>query len=144
MSTGWLADQTAIPKEIYWYKVVGIDWSGNESKLDEAVPVSTFTYTTAQPRAPKIVEIARSESPCGLKIYWQPAFDAGTTTGFALFRKDSQAGAFHQIGSLILSDSYVDSTVVENQAYYYQVLMIDSDGNPSPLSPAYTGVYSTP
>ena len=50
----YFVDTNVNPKDFYWYKVVGIDQSGNEAPLAQAAPMSTFTFTTRQPSDPVI------------------------------------------------------------------------------------------
>ena len=142
MSVGSFVDKTAVQHQEYWYKVVGIDQSGNESPLDSAVVVSTFTFSTDQPAAPLITSITKVDSPCALKIQWNPPFDPAKTTGFMVFRNFSGSGVFHQLSSLLKTNQYTDSTVVVNKKYWYRVISLDTNGTPSPLSPAKEGVVA--
>lgn len=141
MSADSLLDTSAAPATVYWYKVVGVDISGNEADLTRAVPVSTFTFSIDQPDPPVIVAITPTTSPCGLMIRWEPAFDPTVTSGFAVFRCDVQNGEFHQISSLVTSSSYLDTVVVASQRYWYQVLSINSRGIPSRPSTPQMGSH---
>ncbi len=142
MSAGSLNDKTAVPHQIYWYKVAGIDQAGNETPLDKAVPVSTFTFSTAQPSAPNITSITEIATPCGLQIDWQPTFDSSKSKGFVLFRGDSSGGLFHQLGAIIQVNTYLDSNVVASKEYWYRVIELDATGHPSPLSVPKMGKVS--
>jgi chitodextrinase len=141
MSMGFFLDATADPKTIYWYKVVGIDQSGNEAPLSAAVPVSTFTFSTSLPPSPVITSIAGSPgAPFGLVVRWTPAFDASKHRGFAVFRSDGQAGLYRQIGTLLSASEFQDNQVVRGVAYWYKVVALDLTGQVSQPSPAASGV----
>ena len=139
MSVGGVDDASGTPKQIYWYKVVGIDVAGNEADLSKATPISTFTFTTLAPDGPVIASITQAVSPCALKVAWTPSFDSGRHAGFALFRSDG--GPFLQIGSLLSGASeYIDRAVVKGKTYTYRVAILDQDGVLSRLSPAKSGI----
>jgi hypothetical protein len=140
MSLGAFVDRTALPKTIYWYKVVGIDWSGNEAPLSKAVAMSTFTYTSVAPPAPAITSIAATASgPVGLIISWSPVFDPSTMKGFVVFRSSRQNGVFRQIGTLLQANQYVDTLVVRGAAYWYKVVEMDVRGQVSAAPTATSG-----
>jgi len=139
MSAGSFLDTQADPKRIYWYKVLGVDQSGNETAVEKAVPISTFTFSTKQPDTPTITSITENPSPCALVVRWSPTFDATKHLGFALFRSESTAGLYRQVGSLVAANEYVDTEVVRGVEYWYKVLQMDLEGKVSPLSPAKSG-----
>ncbi|MGC9326768.1 MAG: fibronectin type III domain-containing protein, partial [Candidatus Hinthialibacter sp.] len=68
MSTGTLLDKKIDPKVIYWYKVLGIDLNGNESKVEDAVAVSTFTFSTNTPPSPAINSVSVQSPTCALSV----------------------------------------------------------------------------
>jgi hypothetical protein len=140
MSMGSFVDRTTTAKKIYWYKVLGVDQSGNESPIAKAVPMSTFTYTTAQPPAPVITSVTASTSaPFELVVSWTPAFDPATTRGFAVFRSDSQSGLYRQVGTILAASEYHDTVVVRNATYWYKVVRMDLTGQVSPPSAVVGG-----
>lgn len=139
MSAGFLNDVSAAPKQIYWYKVVGIDQNGNEASLEKAVPVSTFTYSTAAPATPVITSVTQGAAPCALDVSWTPGFDPSKHIGFALFRSDG-GPLYLQIGSLITGGSaYSDRAVVKGKTYTYKVVQVNLDGTMSALSAGKSG-----
>jgi hypothetical protein len=139
MSIGSFVDEGVTEKTIYWYKVVGIDWSGNEAPLAKAVTMSTFTYSTATPSAPVITSITSGSSPVSLVISWSPTFNTAAMKGFAVFRSDQQNGLFRQVGTLVQAAQYVDSFVVRGSTYWYKVVEMDNDGQLSAPSSAVSG-----
>jgi hypothetical protein len=141
MSMGSFLDRTTVAKKIYWYKVLGVDQSGNESPVAKAVPMSTFTYTTTQPPAPLITSVtASTAAPFELVVSWTPAFDAATTRGFAVFRSDSQSGLYRQVGTILAASEYHDNVVVRNATYWYKVVRMDLTGQVSLPSTAVSGI----
>ncbi len=140
MSMGFFLDATADPKTIYWYKVVGIDQSGNEASLARAVPVSTFTFTTRLPSTPTITSVTgTSAAPFGLVIRWTPAFDPASQRGFAVFRSDRFDGLYRQLGTLVKDSQYQDNQVVRGVSYWYKVVQMDPTGQVSMPSPPVSG-----
>ncbi|HEY3204793.1 MAG TPA: hypothetical protein VGL03_14175 [Thermoanaerobaculia bacterium] len=140
MSMGFFLDTTADPKTIYWYKVVGIDQSGNEASLGKAVPMSTFTFTTGLPSTPTITSVTgTSAAPFGLVIRWIPTFDPARQRGFAVFRSDRFDGLYRQIGTLVTGSDYQDNQVVRGVAYWYKVVLMDATGQVSMPSPPVSG-----
>jgi hypothetical protein len=141
MSTGYFVDAGVDPKSFYWYKVVGIDQSGNEVPLNKAAPMSTFTFTTRQPAAPAITSVTgTTAAPWKLVVRWKPAFDPALHKGFALFRSDTADGLYRQIGTLLNQAEYQDDHVIKNATYWYKVVVMDKTGQLSPLSPAASGM----
>ena len=140
MSMGFFIDAIVDPKTIYWYKVVGIDQSGNEAPLSKAVPVSTFTFTTSLPSTPAIASITgTSIAPFGLVVRWTPAFNAALLRGFAVFRSDRFDGLYRQIGTLITASEYQDNQVVRGVSYWYKVAQMDMAGQVSLPSAPVSG-----
>jgi hypothetical protein len=138
MSIGSFTDKDASAKKIYWYKVVGIDQSGNEAPLAQAVPISTFTFTTALPPAPVIGSAAGSSTaPVAITVRWGPAFDSNVHRGFAVFRSDEVDGLYRQLGTLLQVSEYQDLNVVRGVTYWYKVVAMDLTGQVSlPSVPA--------
>ncbi len=143
MSMGAFTDPTAEAKKVYWYKVLGVDQSGNESPLKNAVPMSTFTYASLPPTAPVITAVSPSSSaPFELIVAWTPAFDSATTRGFAVFRSDSQTGLYRQIGTIVKASEFHDDQVVRNVVYWYKVVRLDVSGQVSQPSSAASGTLA--
>jgi len=142
MSSGTLEDKSVEPKIIYWYKVLGVDADGNESKLDKAVPVSTFTFSTGIPSAPAISGITVQSPTCALVVNWTPPYTASSHRGFVVFRSHSSGGQFLQVSDLITGNQYVDAHTVRGVEYWYKILEIDLKGHLSPLSTAVSGKVS--
>jgi fibronectin type 3 domain-containing protein len=141
MSMGAFTDPTAVAKRIYWYKVLGVDQSGNESPVANAVPMSTFTYKAAPPAAPVITSVtATSSAPFELVVTWTPAYDPATTRGFAVFRSDSQTSLYRQVGTIVKASEFHDPMVVKNVTYWYKVARLDLAGQVSQPSAAVSGI----
>jgi hypothetical protein len=137
MSMGFAIDASVRAKQIYWYKVVGIDYSGNEAPLAKAVPVSTFDFTTAQPGLPVIASITGSAaSPFAISVRWSPVFNAAEHRGFAVFKSDQIGGLYRQVGTLLTASEYQDTHVVRGGTYWYKIVLMDRTGQVSaPSSP---------
>jgi fibronectin type 3 domain-containing protein len=128
MSEGAILDAPVDPKTIYFYKVVGVDWNGNEAPLDEAIPVSTFTFTRKKAAAPALL-VTPQQSPCGLALDWTPAFDPQEHLGFAVFRSEQAGGPFVQFSSdLLTGGQFLDRRVARGKTYYYRVALVARDG----------------
>jgi hypothetical protein len=142
LSLGSFVDRDVDPKEVYWYKVVGVDHECNVTSLERAVAVSTFTFTTQGPEVPTLTSVTPEHEACGLLVKWSPAFDINQHSGFAVFRSTSAAGQYNQIGSMVIGASqYVDVKVERSIPYWYRVMRLDVDGGVSELSAPESGVF---
>jgi fibronectin type 3 domain-containing protein len=134
MSAGVFIDHKAEPKRIYWYKVLGIDLNGNQTSIDSAVGMSTFTFATGRDAAPTVTSITPSEDPCALRIEWTPAYEKTSMQGFAVFRGTAAAGPFIQVGNIVRGNEFMDRSVVREITYWYRVCMLKIDGSLTSLS----------
>jgi fibronectin type 3 domain-containing protein len=136
MSAGFFEDKKIEPKLTYWYKVVGIDYDGNECSLDSAAAISTFTFSNRVPAAPVITAITKLGDPCIVKLTWSPVFNASLHKGFIVYRSISNAGPFIPVvTSPLTSNSFSDNNVVKGMTYWYKVGVLMANGQLSPLSP---------
>ena len=140
MSAGRIVDSVE-PRDIWWYKVVGVDQQGNETPPDSAVGISTFTFKSNRDPGPEITSVVPEDGPCALRIEWTPTFDSDSAVGFALFRCKSAGGDYYQVGTVVEGNSYVDNTVARNTTYWYRVTMLRKDGSLTQLSPPKHGVH---
>ena len=137
LGEGTYTDTSVLPKVIYWYKVLGVDQSGNISDVNDtnAAPVSTFTFTTIGPALPTNVSATPSASPCQVSVAWSPTFDPSLHSGFVVLRSSAVGGPFLPIGSLVANaNQYTDSAVQHGSSYWYEVVAIDRRGVPSDAS----------
>jgi hypothetical protein len=128
MSAGTFIDKKVERKKIYWYKVLGIDRNGNESSIDSAVEMSTFTFASNREDPPKISGIASIEGPCALKLTWTPAYDSTSMMGFVVFRSTNMNGPYFQLENVIKTDNFADNSVARNTTYWYRIALLKSDG----------------
>jgi hypothetical protein len=142
MSLGSLKDPVD-DKTIWWYKVLGVDKNGNESKIDDAVPISSFTFTTQQPASPSISSISIQSPTCALVVEWSPSYDSIQHQGFVVFKSKSSSGPFMQVGDIIQGNTYTDPYVVRGVDYWYRVLQIDNRGKLSKPSSSSSGKVNT-
>lgn len=140
MSAGKVVD-TVEPRDIYWYRVVGVDQQGNETPPDSAVGVSTFTFKSNREIPPDITGITPVDGPCALSIQWTPSYNADSAIGFAVFRCKNAGGDYYQVGSVVKDNVFVDNTVARNVTYWYRVAMLKKDGSLSQLSTPKHGVH---
>jgi fibronectin type 3 domain-containing protein len=135
MSQGSFEDKHIEPKKTYWYKVVGIDYDGNETPLDRAAAISTFSFTRKLPDAPVINTIMVQPDPCAIQVGWSPAFDATTEIGFIVYRSTNVGGPFIPIvTSPVAGNTFTDTNVVKGQTYWYRVAVLMKNGRLSLLS----------
>ncbi|HEY6062528.1 MAG TPA: fibronectin type III domain-containing protein [Chitinophagaceae bacterium] len=137
MSQGFFEDKHIEPKLTYWYKVVGIDYDGNETPLARAAAISTFSFTRKVPDAPVITGIDKQADPCAVVVKWSPAFDASTQVGFIVYRSSSSSGPFIPVVvSPVTGNSFTDTNVVKGQTYWYSIGALMRNGRLSTLSTA--------
>ncbi len=139
MSQGYFEDKTIQPKLTYWYKVVGIDYDGNETKLDKAAAISTFSFSRKVPAAPVIINISKQAEPCAVTLNWSPAYDASKHVGFIVYRRTSAAGPMIPVvTSPLTANTFTDTNVIKGQTYWYSVAVLMSNGRLSALSAVQT------
>ncbi len=134
MSIGSWTDSTADRKRIYWYKVLGVDRAGNQSRPDSALAIGTFTFASNRETPPQILAVLPADDPCGLTLVWTPGYDTSKVQGFFVFRSTSANGHYYQIESLQRSSSYTDVSVARNTNYFYRVVALRRDGMLTKLS----------
>lgn len=140
MSEGFLEDKVD-PKKTYWYRVVAIDYDGNEGSLDKAAPISSFTFNRQQAAAPIFDALTPQPDPCGIVLQWSPLYDASQHNGFIIYRSTSAGGAFTPISvSLIQSNTFQDYQVVKGKTYWYRLAVMMKNGRLSHLSTAQSVV----
>jgi hypothetical protein len=134
MSVGSWTDSTVDRKRIFWYKVLGVDRSGNQSPPDSALAISTFTFASNRESPPRIVAVVPVETPCALMVLWTPGYDTSLVKGFFVFRSTAPGGEYYQLEGLQRAGKFVDASVARNTDYYYRVVALRRDGmltNPS-------------
>jgi|GEM_PF-1946637 len=141
MSAGVFVDRKIDPKTIYWYKVLGVDLNGNETELESAVGMSTFTFAVERAPGPVITGITPIDAPCGLRINWTPSFESESMLGFAVFRGASEAGAYMQLGTIVQGASYEDRSAARGTPYWYKVSLLKKNGLMTSLSSAKSGMH---
>jgi len=132
MTSGSFLDMTAAPHITYWYKVIAMDYEGNKTLLENAVAVSTFTFTRKTQSAPNFGSLTEKPDLNGVSITWSPSFDSTFHRGFLLFKGLSADGPFVQLSTLLQNNSYLDRQVVMGRKYWYKVVILQQDGKISP------------
>jgi hypothetical protein len=141
MSAGTFFDRSVERKHIYWYKVLGIDQSGNESPGDSALSISTFTFATNRETSPQIVSVTATDNPCALTLRWTPAYDTNAVKGFFVFRSTTAAGQYYQLEGIQRTNTYADPKVERNTTYFYRVVAQRRDGMLTSMSDPMSGVH---
>ncbi|HTE11915.1 MAG TPA: hypothetical protein VK645_13115 [Chitinophagaceae bacterium] len=137
MSQGFFEDKNTKPKLTYWYRVVGIDYDGNETPLQKAAAISTFTFTRKTPPAPILDALVKQADPCAVVLQWSPIFNAALHKGFIIYRSSTATGSFMPIViSPLKTNSFTDNGVVRGQTYWYRIGILMANGRLSDLSPA--------
>lgn len=128
---GQYLDETAVPRNIYWYRVSALDWLGNESEaasLSTLPSSSTFTYTCDLPTTPVVAPMGSQPSEgCGLEVQWGPAFDPQIVKGFVVFRRNT-GGPYRQVSPIINGNVFTDNSARRGVDYWYCVQAIDREG----------------
>ncbi|MBK8920110.1 MAG: hypothetical protein IPM81_01140 [Saprospirales bacterium] len=136
MSRGFLVNSGVEKHRVYWYKVVGIDYDGNEGPLDRAVAASTFTFKTRPGAAPLLETLTQQPDTCGIRLHWLPAFDISRHRGFVLYKSLDATGPFIQATSLLTANTFLDKQVVKGRKYWYKLAIVHRDGKMSEITPA--------
>ena len=141
MSAGTFFDRKVERKHIYWYKVLGIDRSGNESPGDSALAISTFTFATNREAPPQIVSVTATDNPCALTLNWTPGYDTTLVKGFFVFRSATAAGQYYQLEGIQRNNTFADPKVERNTAYFYRVVALRRDGMLTSMSDPKSGLH---
>lgn len=137
MSQGSFVDKTTDPKLTYWYRVVGIDYDGNETPLNKSAAISTFTFTRKTPPTPVLDVIAKQANPCAVMLQWSPVFNPTLHKGFIVYRSSTATGPFLPIVvSPLKTNAFTDSGVINGQIYWYRLGVLMSNGRLSELTTA--------
>ena len=134
MSAGTFVDKNVVPKQIYWYKVLGVDQNGNQTSVDSAAGISTFTFKTEREDPPEITSIVPVDDTCALKISWSMTFNPDSMMGFVVFRGRVNTGPYYQINNIIKGNSFLDNSVARNTQYWYRIALLKKDGSLTKLS----------
>ncbi len=117
--------------------LVVADPAGNEGND------TTWVNVTARDTTPPAALGLPVVSPLGpgeLEITWT-ASSAADLAGYLILRADSEAGPYIQVnGQPIPTTSYEDTGLAPGRTYYYEVVAVDTSGNPSSPSPEAAGV----
>jgi hypothetical protein len=136
---GSYLDPTAVPQDIYWYRVSAVDWLGNESESADLLRLpssSTFAFTHQLPVEPVVLAPgAPPPAGCGLEVRWDPPFDPGALEGFVVFRSGG-GGPYRQVSPIVPDNVFTDPTARRGVRYLYRVQSIDRKGRLSQPSPA--------
>ncbi|MGA9119159.1 MAG: hypothetical protein WB699_07305 [Bacteroidota bacterium] len=141
MSQVTFVDKKAEPRRIYWYKALGIDQSGNETPVDSAMAISTFTFARNRESGPEITAVTATDNPCALTLTWTPGYDSTSMSGFVVFRGMAQAGPYYQVNSVVRTNTLVDNSVARTVSYWYRVAYLKKTGGASGLSAPKSGSH---
>ncbi len=116
----------AKPETVYWYRVRGVDYLGNEGAA--SVAIATFTYTRGLPPVPTALKV---DAVGGLaQLSWEPKFDSAWL-GFVVFRSHRSTQGYIQVSPLLRTNTFNDHGVVSKETYYYRIQCYARDGNRS-------------
>jgi hypothetical protein len=133
-------DDSLVDKLPYWYKVIVVDRNGNESSLDSAVDVSSFTYgRRLQPRL-RIQSIQQTPEGGSLRIAIDTAGSYKTISGYAVYRSNTENGEYQQIDMTRSDPFIIDSSARRGRKYWYKAMVIFDDATYSDLSPGVEGI----
>jgi hypothetical protein len=148
-------DTTAATGQTYYYVILPFDSSGKAGRAS--------MEAKAAMRVPQAVNFARIEyelNPDGSLIGINVIADADGARTFNVSRADSSAGPFTQVATMTanpgLGAAFLDTNVVADHVYYYQVLPVNAFGNgpltaplealriSAPLNPSIQNLRITP
>ncbi len=91
---------------------------------------------TTPPAAPAGLHVV-SASPAGIELAWDAVADDPTLYGYEVLRSDTDGGPYDVI-ALVTGTGYSDTSVFENETYYYVVRAVDNASNRSANSDQVT------
>lgn len=138
----------------YYYRIRAIDYNDNESGYSETVMVSPDTNA-----APVVPQGLRAVPGSNIVLLSWSANPESDIQGYLIWRSQDQYSLYSNIPSIISNTSYTDSSVINDNIYYYKIQAVDTifqtnDGfsdivsvtpstNPAPLAPASLEVIKT-
>jgi hypothetical protein len=134
MSQVTFVDKNTEPRKVYWYKALGIDQSGNQTPVDSAMAISTFTFARNRDAGPVISAITATDDPCALTLTWTPSYDSTAMTGFVVFRGRAETGPYYQVDNVVRGNTFIDNSVARSVSYWYRVAYLKRQGGVSNLS----------
>ena len=109
----------------YWYVVRAVNASGN----GEWSEVQRVFINPDVPSAPQRLVVVESTS--GIILEWQPPLDAGTggeVTGYEVWRKSGDAGAWMKIATLGDVLTYTDTDELDGSWHWWAVRAVNAAG----------------
>jgi hypothetical protein len=91
---------------------------------------------TTPPAAPAGLQVV-SASPAGIELAWDAVAGDPTLYGYEVLRSDTDGGPYNVI-ALVTDTGYTDTSVFENETYYYVVRAVDTASNRSANSDQVT------
>jgi fibronectin type 3 domain-containing protein len=112
----------------YYYKISAVNNLGKEGPLSSEVSAIPRTV----PNPPTGLQTTYGNGQ--ITISWvAPLNDGGSSlTGYNIYRSITSGSGFAEIASVGVQLSYLDSTTVNGQTYYYYVTARNSEGQSSP------------
>lgn len=123
----------------YWYKITGVTFYGSETAGKISNPI-----TLKDMEAPAAVQYVSARFvDKGILVSWKPSLESDIQ-GYLVYR----GSRLEEVNQLLTpkplpssSFSYLDSTGMEGQQYFYGVIAIDMAGNKSPMSAKGNAVW---
>ncbi len=128
-------DTGLTPNTAYFYKVAATDAAGNLSAQSGALSTSTLADTTA-PGVPTGLT-SPSQTTNSIDLTWIVPTDDVGVVGYKIFRSATLGGTYNQLNTTT-TNSFTDTGLTQNTAFFYKVSANDAAGNSSAQSAAYS------
>ncbi|MDB5169466.1 MAG: hypothetical protein JWO41_822 [Candidatus Saccharibacteria bacterium] len=128
-TTTSFTDHGLSPVTNYTYTVRAYDAANNESPDSAALPVTT-AYDTTPPSAPTGLT-SPSQTDTTVSLSWTASTDNVAVNGYEVYRGNT-------LLTTTYATNYTDTGRAVNTSYAYHIVALDSSGNPSADSAAYT------
>lgn len=137
------SDSAAVDRVIYHYKVTVVDRNGNESRLDSAVDMSTFTYGRTIQTPVTITAVRPTPDGGSLEITVRVGNPIKPVRAIVVYRSTSRDGEYQQIvpaQPAFILNTAVDRSARRGRTYWYRAMVVHSDFSYTDLCPPMQGV----
>ncbi len=111
----------------YYYKICGVDFFGNETKLSTEI-----TATPDDMTPPNAVYGFKTQlKDKAVKLSWWKSKDADCT-GYNLYKSPNEKSGFVKLNATLIAKTdtvYIDKSVKEAEQYFYYLEAVDKKGN---------------
>lgn len=136
---GAFDDDSLMDHTRYYYAVTTVDRHGNESSLQVAHDISTFTFGRSLLPEVRINSIQPSSDGGSLEVQMSTVGRGKNVARYVLYRATSEQGTYQQIGNAQTTGLVTDDSARRSRVYWYKAMVVFDDRTYSNLSAPVRG-----